>query len=105
MAAIRYRGFYDVPRIFVVTAAGATYLFDCPFDDELDDYRDRYAVYRLSADVIPERGSWDGLPGRGVLLGEVPVAEVRFDPTRRQAMDAAVLDRVAPARPPLSSPP
>jgi hypothetical protein len=44
---IRYRDFFDVPRIFIAAYEGARYLFDCPFDDELDYYSDHYRVYQL----------------------------------------------------------
>ena len=37
-ANIQYRDFYDVPRIFVADYQGRLYLFDCPFDEALDDY-------------------------------------------------------------------
>ena len=37
-ATIRYRDFYDIPRIFIVTLNGKLFLFDCAFDDEIDDY-------------------------------------------------------------------
>jgi hypothetical protein len=45
-APIRYRDFYDLPRIFITSYNGQDYLFDCPFDDELDDYPDSYRVYQ-----------------------------------------------------------
>jgi hypothetical protein len=92
-ATIRYRDFYDIPRIFIAAHDGTQYLFDCRFDDEIDDYSDRYRVYQLPA--IPEddlEGSWDRLPERAVcLLGAIPVADVKFDPTKRQRIDTAVI--------------
>ena len=89
---IRYRDFYDLPRIFLAEHQGRTLLFDCPFDDVRDDYRDHYRVYELASGVaVPEEGSWHGLARAGRFLGEVPVAAVAFDPTRRAAVDDAVL--------------
>ena len=35
---IAYREFYDVPRMFLVEASGNLLLFDCPFDDDLDEF-------------------------------------------------------------------
>jgi len=71
-ATIRYRDFYDVPRIFITVHDGKQYLFDCPFDDDLDEYSDRYRVYQLPAILEDElEGSWERLPERAVsLLGQ-----------------------------------
>lgn len=41
-APIRYREFYDLPRIFIATHNGQSYIFDCSFDDALDDYSGKY---------------------------------------------------------------
>jgi hypothetical protein len=92
-APITYRDFWDVPRIFLVTHEGRTLLFDCPFDEATEDYPDTYAVYQLPALADGElTGSWDKLSERAErYLGTVPVGEVRFDPTRRQGIDPAVL--------------
>jgi hypothetical protein len=104
-ATIRYRDFYDVPRIFITALDGKQYLFDCPFDDELDDYSDRYRVYQLPANLEDElEGSWERLPERAVrLLGVVPVAEVQFDPTKRQRIDTAVIEALRGRRDPQST--
>jgi hypothetical protein len=82
--------------MFVVEASGARYLFDCPFDDRADEYPDVYRVYRLSPEASDavESASWLALANRG----EVPAVSVTFDPTRRAAVDAAVLDSLP--RPP-----
>ena len=92
---IRYREFYDIPRIFVVEASGDRYLFDCPFDPDLDDYPEQYRVYRLPGDtVIPEAGSWNQLAEKGCLLGEIPTSLVAFDQTTRAFVEARVLDHI-----------
>jgi hypothetical protein len=95
-ATICYRDFYDVPRIFIATHDGKPYLFDCPFDDELDDYSDRYRVYQLPAISEDElQGTWERLPERAVsLLGEIPVAAVQFDTTKRNSINTALLDEL-----------
>ena len=46
-APIRYRDFYDVPRIFLANYRGRLYLFDCPFDEETEDFPDFYHVYTM----------------------------------------------------------
>ena len=95
-STISYRDFYDVPRIFIATHDGTRYLFDCPFDDKLDDYSDRYRVYQLPAISEDElEGSWERFPERALsLLGEVPVAAVQFDTTKRNSINTALLDEL-----------
>jgi hypothetical protein len=91
-APIRYRDFYDLPRIFITSYNGQDYLFDCPFDDELDDYPDSYRVYQLPA-LSEEalQGSWELLPELATsFLGEIPVAEVQFDPTKRERINTDI---------------
>lgn len=99
-AKLRYQGFYDVPRSFVVKHGGRQILFDCVFDDDLDDYPETYQVYLLPSLSDEElTGSWERLPERATeFLGEVPVGDVQFDSTRRREIDTAVLDALLPAR-------
>ncbi|MBY0513589.1 MAG: hypothetical protein K2P78_06720 [Gemmataceae bacterium] len=91
---IRYLGFWDVPRNFLVRYAGELLLFDCPFSEALDDYPDTYAVYvlpEMSRDEIDQ--DWAGLPDKALRkVGDVPIAAVTFDPTMRTAIRAEVLD-------------
>ena len=91
-ATIQYRDFYDLPRIFVTNYQGQFYLFDCPFDDELDDYPDSYLVYQLPSLTEAElAGSWTHLTERANhLLGTVSVHEVQFDPTKRARVNTAI---------------
>jgi hypothetical protein len=93
---IQYRDFYDVPRIFVVNHRGKVYLFDCPFDQDLDEYPEIYKVFVLPSDSYSNlSGSWDELASRAsAYLGEVPVKSVQFDPTRRREIDADVIDEL-----------
>ena len=95
-ATIRYRDFYDLPRIFVTNYQGQLYLFDCPFDDELDDYPNSYRVYQLPALTEAElEGSWEHLPERASRwLGAISVTEVQFDPTKRARINTAVLSKL-----------
>lgn len=95
-ATIRYRDFYDLPRIFVTNYQGRLYLFDCPFDDERDDYPDSYHVYELPTLTEAElAGSWEYLPELAIgLLGLVSVIEVQFDPTKREHVNTAIVSRL-----------
>lgn len=104
-STVRYRDFYDVPRIFITTHNGELYLFDCPFDEELDNYSDRYRVYRLPAISEDElQGSWEHLPERAArVLGTVTVGEVKFDTTKRNSIDTAVLEELIGDRDPQST--
>jgi hypothetical protein len=96
---INYRDFWDVPRIFFVERGGTLFLFDCQFDDTIEDYPESYRVFRMPA-LTPadyER-SWADLWRRAdALVGEVPVAAVRFDPTRRAGIAANSFDAIRPA--------
>lgn len=104
-STIRYRDFYDVPRIFITTYNGELYLFDCPFDEELDDYSDHYHVYQLPAISEDElQDSWEHLPERAAsVLGTVPVAQVQFDTTKRKSIDTAALEGLIADRDPQST--
>ena len=91
---IRYLGFWDVPRNFLVRWRGELYLFDCPFDEQLDDYPDAYTVYTLPE--LPQEeidADWTALPDKAPRkVGTVPIAAGRFDPTRRNAIGAEAFD-------------
>ena len=90
---IRYRDFYDVPRAFLVDHGDATYFFDCPFDDQADDYPRVYRVYRLPhGSASNNSSSWEGLERLGPLVGHVDVDRVTFDRTRRAAVEDSILE-------------
>lgn len=93
---IRYREFWDVPRIFLVHYQGKCVLFDCLFDEAIEDYPDSYKVY-----VIPEpseeelAGSWDKLHEKAILdMGEIPIRKVCFDPSIRHEINTRVLEEL-----------
>jgi hypothetical protein len=94
---IQYRDFYDVPRLFIVEYGGTQYLFDCSFDDLLDEYPDAYQVFvlpRLSAADLA--GPWTNLRQRAVRhVGTLAISEAHFDPTRRRAIEADDVRRFA----------
>lgn len=93
MSPIRYRAFWDVPRIFLTADATGHYLFDCSFDEQLDDYPPFYDVYLMPAlneDLLSR--SWSDLPRRALRrLGRASVSDVVFDASRRKEVD---LDRI-----------
>ena len=94
---LRYRDFHDVPRLLAVELDGVAYLLDCPFDDTVDEYLSEYTVYRLPDSVKPRLAdaSWLELPSLGTEVGRVPVGEIEFDPSRREAIAASSLRRFA----------
>src|SRR6266853_5213243 len=93
--SIRYRDFYDIPRIFVTEGATRTFLFDCRFNDEKDDYEEMYKVYLMpKLDEKDLAGGWQSLSAKAErLLGEIRTSEVEFDPTLRHQINAELLSR------------
>ncbi|MCC7309116.1 MAG: hypothetical protein IT173_16260 [Acidobacteria bacterium] len=88
-----YRDFWDFPRIFLVELDGTWYLFDCPFNNEREDFEEWYEV--SSIPKLPEEelaGSWVGLADRTTqFFGEMLVESITFDPTRRCFIDDGTL--------------
>jgi len=93
-AGIQYRGYWDFPRIFITRYKGQTFLFDCAFDEALDDYPDVFKVFlmpELSDKELPD--DWTTLKNKAIrFLGEAPTNHVRFDETRRESIDAGILE-------------
>ena len=91
---IIYRDFWDVPRIFIVRHGNEYCLFDCKFNESIEDYESTYQVYlvpKLSPDEL--NGSWDSLTEKALdHLGAVPVKDVVFDETRRKRIDTRIID-------------
>lgn len=104
---INYREFWDVPRIFFAEHRGQLFLFDCRFDEAVEDYPESYQVFLMPRLTDLEyAGSWADLWRKAVRkVADVPVAAVRFDPTRRKAIGAEVFDAFAPASPPANGAP
>jgi hypothetical protein len=105
-ADIRYRDFWDIPRMFVVEYVGHRYLFDNKFDEEVEDYTLHYDVFELPlAPELDLSGSWVGLRDRADRpVGQVPLGAVRFDETKRKYIDTSVIEGLTggarPAGPP-----
>ncbi len=96
MISIQYRDFYDIPRVFVLSWKGQTYLFDCPFNSASDDYSDHYDIY-LIPDLSTEdlAGSWNGLASRAISkVGEISTGDVKFDESRRSSVDSEIVSHL-----------
>ena len=83
-------------RAIIVSDSQRTYFFDCPFNEQRDDYLPDYDVYLMPSLSQPElSGSWVSLPERALRrLGRVPVSNVRFDESGRREIDLEVLEQV-----------
>jgi hypothetical protein len=94
--SIQYRDFWDVPRMVLVHHRGSDYLLDCLFDETTEDYPDYYQVYLMPAlGEADLNGPWIGLPSKAIKeLGRIPVASVRFDPTKRRELDVTALEKL-----------
>jgi len=88
---IRYREFYDFPRSFVISHNGENFLFDCAFDDAIDEYPNLYQIYALDAEQVTRLhdGSWAPLADPNKQIGTAPTSAVQFDSTRRGAVEAS----------------
>lgn len=92
---IRYREFHDVPRAIVVEYRGDLYFLSCLFDEEIDDYPEHFSVYRLPEDAndwLDDISDWSDLTSKGVCVGTIRVADVRFDDTKRKSIDDRALN-------------
>jgi len=97
---IRYRDFYDFPRAFMVERGGDLLFFDCPFRDAFDDYGEEYTVFCIKDELRDRAGQmpWTDLVGHSDRIGVVPTKAVKFDETRRRAINAdvfALIDEAA----------
>jgi hypothetical protein len=93
---IRYRGYYDIPRMIVVRKDLSLFLLECPFDQSIDEYSSHFTIYRLPLDLESQLDtmSWAHLSSLGERLGQIPVDLVEFDATRRNAIKASIFDRL-----------
>ncbi len=93
---ITYRDFYDIPRMFIIRHRGMQLLFDCEFDDSVDDYPDTYKIYvlpNISDDAL--QSSWEYLPDKATcFLGILPVTGVVFDPSLRREVETKMIDNL-----------
>ena len=83
--------------MIVVDWQECLYLFDSEFDEARDEYSECFTVYQLeeSARHLVNDPSWSALANTGSVIGSVPVAAVRFDESRRNAICSSVFALVA----------
>jgi hypothetical protein len=96
IAIRKYREFWDVPRMFLIDSEYGSLLFDCPFDETLEDYGNDYRVFLMPilSDADLEE-SWANLPSRAVrFLGSIPISKVHFDATNRSFIDRRTLSQL-----------
>jgi hypothetical protein len=93
---LHYRDFWDVPRMFFVRHRDQLLLFNCPFDEQAEDFLDEYRVSTMPELTEAELGgSWVDLPQRAIQhLGAIPITRVNFDPTRRNSIETRLLDEL-----------
>jgi hypothetical protein len=86
---IWYRDFYDIPRTFVFETGSKSYLADCPFDEQLDDYLSFYTLYELPPiAALSLDGSWEKLPNQAIReIGRIKVTDIVFDDSMRQQVE------------------
>ena len=95
MIPFRYGGFWDVPRYILLRYRGKALLLESPFDENLDEYPDDFAVYELPSETewsAETRGSWIPEGTQRTLIGHIPVSAVMFDSTMRKTLDADCID-------------
>jgi hypothetical protein len=87
---VEYRDFWTILRMFLVRYESRLFLFDCEFDEEVEDFRDDFKIF-LMPELSPEEldQAWLNLSRQSLrFCGCVPTASVNFDPTRREQVDA-----------------
>lgn len=93
---IRYREFWDFPRAFVVEHSGELFLLDCLFDDVRDDYDENFTVFKIRDEYREkvDQPSWENLSHYADRMGSVAARVVKFDETKRQAVDVEVFSLI-----------
>ncbi len=99
MTPFQYVEFYDFPRLIAIKHKGTLLLLQSAFNEDQDDYESNYNVFALpdTAETYLSQRSWkfiEELPLRH--LGQIPLESVHFDPTRRESLDASILDQFLP---------
>ena len=87
-----YRGFYDVPRIMLAKdEQNLCWIFECLFDDSLDEYADTYTAYLVGEEGIPLslvlQRHYDDPPVNAQCV--LAVSRFHFDPTTRVSFEIA----------------
>lgn len=93
---LEYRGFHDFPRLLLAGQEVHGYwVFDCSFDEGIDDYADSFEVWFAGSDrALAEHclslhsAGWQGPSGL-----VVPTVQVDFDPGRRACLRVSPMFR------------
>lgn len=90
---IDYRDFYDFPRLVAFSHEGSWFMLDCSFDDGVDGYPDVYRVLAVRQDDVTllAKPDWREVVERASYLGDVELASVQFDSTRRKSINGSIL--------------
>jgi hypothetical protein len=95
MTPFEWGWFYDVPRCISLRYRGRRFLLQSAFDEDVDEYPTDYSVY-----IVPESTD-DSRPvctpeflsnTPMACIGQIPIEKVTFDPSKRQELDASILD-------------
>jgi|SRR5580692_4920278 hypothetical protein len=95
MVPFQYGDFYDVPRVIVLKYKGHLVMLGSYFDENTDEYDDRYTIYLLPPSVEEQiSDSWDLLfeDVGAKMIGRVPVTSVVFDSSKRKALNPEFLE-------------
>jgi hypothetical protein len=98
---IEYGEFYDLPRQITFQSGEEWFLLRSYFDEEKDEYSEVYDVYLLpfrSKDDFEAHPSFWMPLDTAVHLGQIPVAGVGLDETRRRSIDARAIETWLSAR-------
>jgi len=89
LAIVTYRGFWDIPRLILVTDYERRFwMLDCVFEEDRDEYSSEFKVYFVGEDLAIACDVLDR-HGRGVenyeekLIFRQPVKNIEFDPASR----------------------
>jgi hypothetical protein len=98
---INYGEFYDFPRMIRFLLDEQWYFLRSYFDEEKDDYTDWYEVYLLpyhsEDEFMTDPNYWKDLT-KALHLGQIPIAHVGLDETRRKSIDGDKMETWLSAR-------
>lgn len=98
---VQYRDFWDIPRIFIASFGQDWVLFDCKFNEEIEDFETKYRVFLMPTELQATdlTGSWKELPEKALrFLGEIQVDDVEFDESRRKYINSEIISNLLTAR-------
>ena len=95
---IEYYGFWDQPRTFHTLGGEQAILFDCQFDESLDDYPSTYNVYGIPHSELSDLQMLLSQLSTSspYFLGTLALPQSAFDETLRKQIDLAILSELTP---------